>query len=340
MWDFKVVSDFPQSLKYSHVFFHPALIHAWMKTYSQLRNITPIFIKGEADGVEAFMPLVLWKKNWRSAWVSTIIPVGYSDYDYHDPIFSKPISDEMRCQFYVDLIDFLSKHYKYDLLEIDGVMNGMILNETNSQECGSQNHTNWEKGEICPTLDLSALNSEDDLMKFFKTSLRGDIRRQMRRLSEIGELHMQEYDSWETIPSATFESFMLNHSKRWPNAYKAPHFHGNLLKYGLEAGIVHFSVLMVGDIEVAWHLGYEYNNRYYYYMPAGNLEYAKYSPVKVHLFQLVRRAIERGLSIYDHLRGEENYKDGWSNGYHHVMTLKRAGNGFFSKFKNSFNALK
>ncbi len=158
-------------------------------------------------------------------------------------------------------------------------------------------------------------------MKFFKTSLRGDLRRQMRRLEEIGPLKFKEYNSWEEIPAETFHRFMHQHSLRWPNAYKAPHFHENLLREGLKTGVTHFSTLSVGDAEIAWHLGFKYRGRYYYYMPAGNQDYFKYSPTKVHLFFLMLRSVEHGYEVFDHLRGEENYKSGWSNGHIYVNVL-------------------
>lgn len=80
----------------AHVFFHPSLVKAWVDTYLPLRKLTPIFIWGKCvDGNEAFLPLVLWAKNWKNAFLKSIIPVGYSDYDYHDPIFLRtPNPDE------------------------------------------------------------------------------------------------------------------------------------------------------------------------------------------------------------------------------------------------------
>lgn len=331
MWKFNIISDADKGLKACadqfnaainpHVFAHPDLLLAWLKTYRPMRHMQPVFVTGTAnDGNTVTFPLVHWHRNWKNAFLNILVPIGYSDFDYHDPLFTMPLANKQL--FWSELLAFLKKEINFDNILIEGITDNIALDSAQ-----------WEKGEICPQLNLDGIDSEDDLMRFFKTSLRGDIRRQMRRLSEIGELTLAEYNSYDSIPPKTFEAFMYNHQLRWPKAYKAPHFHENLLRDGLKAGCVHFSVLKAGDKEVAWHLGYEYNGVYYYYMPCGNQEYLKYSPTKVHLFYLVRRAVEKGYSVFDHLRGDENYKDGWSNDFRYVHTVTVRNKSLSSKLK-------
>lgn len=333
MWKFNIISDADKGLKACvdqfnvavnpHVFAHPELLSAWLKTYRPLRQLQPVYVIGKAiDGNTVTFPLVRWHRNWKNAFQNILVPIGYCDFDYHDPLFTMPLADKQL--FWSELLAFLKKEINFDNILIEGITDNIALDSAQ-----------WEKGEMCPQLNLDGIDSEDDLMKFFKTSLRGDIRRQMRRLSEIGELTLAEYSSYDSIPTKTFEAFMRNHRLRWPKAYKAPHFHENLLRDGLKVGCVHFSVLKAGDKEVAWHLGYEHNGVYYYYMPCGHQDYLKHSPTKVHLFYLVSRAIEKGYAVFDHLRGDENYKDGWSNGLQYVNTLIANNETAISTFKHN-----
>lgn len=325
----KGIEKFNESSGFGNVFFQPSIINAWIETYRTIRKTKFFVIHAKSENNEALIPLALWQRNWKNGFMKSIIPIGYSDYDYHNPLFNKTPNEIEKGSFWNELIDFLKDNVKYDNIIIDGITDSMIDRERN-----------WHRDEICPYLELSNINNESDLMSFFKTSLRGDIRRQIRRLKEIGELEFKEYSSWEEIPPTTFNEFMAQHSRRWPKAYKAPHFHENLLKYGLKSGIVHFSTLSVGGKEIAWHLGFSYRKRYYYYMPAGNQEYFKYSPTKIHLFYLVRRAVEQGYEIYDHLRGEENYKSGWSNGSQYVNSLIVNNSKFSTKIKTGLLKLK
>ncbi len=307
----------------AHVFFHPSLVKAWMETYFPLRKMKPIFVLGICGCNEVFFPLVLWQKNWKNAFIKSIVPVGYSDFDYHDPIFKQELSSDELDVFWEEINNLL-KNYRYDEIILDGIRHNL---ETSN--------LNWNKGEMCPYLNLLNISSEEELMCFFKTSLRGDIRRQIRRLNELGCLNYREYDNFDTMKN-TFAQFMTAHSFRWPNAYKAPCFHEKLLKEGLPF-VVHFSSLNIDEKPIAWHLGFEYKGVYYYYMPAGNKEYSSYSPVKIHLYFLMKRAIEKKMKKYDHLRGEENYKAGWSNGCNYVCNLSLNSHNSISKLKIYMN---
>jgi CelD/BcsL family acetyltransferase involved in cellulose biosynthesis len=311
----------------SHVFFTLPLVKAWLETYRPIRRIRPVIILAESENNKALLPLVIWRRNWKNAFIRVIVPIGYSDYDYHDPICKFKPSVESLNAFWKGLIDLLKARFNYDCIQLGGITDEAITTDIN-----------WRQEEICPLLHLDNIPDEPALMKSLKTSLRGDIRRQIRRLEELGELHFHEYTSWGEIPSVTFTEFMRQHVLRWPNAYKAPHFHENLLKEGLSSGLVHFSVLLVGDVEIAWHLGFSYRNRFYYYMPAGNQDYFKFSPTKIHLYFLVRRAVERGYAVFDHLRGEENYKSGWSNDAQYVNSCSFQNHDLLSSLK--LNALK
>jgi CelD/BcsL family acetyltransferase involved in cellulose biosynthesis len=218
----------------------------------------------------------------------------------------------------------LQARFAYDRIDLDGITDEMLSPTMD-----------WHQDDICPMLNLRHIQNDEDLMKFFKTSLRGDIRRQIRRLEEVGKLSYREFKSWEEVPQKTFAALMWQHALRWPKAYKAPRFHENLLRTGLRTGLVHFSTLSVGETEIAWHLGFSFRGRYYYYMPAGNQDYLKFSPTKVHLYFLVRSAVEQGYQVYDHLRGEENYKAGWSNEFQHVHSLHIKHSGVASRVKET-----
>lgn len=285
---------------HTHIFFYPPLVEVWMKTYLPIRNLTPIFIWGKKNDNEVFLPLVLWKKNWKNAFLKTIVPVGYSDYDYHEPIFKSLPPDLIG--FWDDLYSFLKTTYHPDEIDITGI-----------REEFTSKTSEWIKEEGCPFLSLENIHSNEELMNFFKVNLRNDIRRRIRRLQEQGELHLKEYQSAQEVRT-TFEKFMKEHCRKWPNAYKAPHFHENLLSDLLLNSNVHFSSLNLGNTPIAWHLGFSDKETYYYYMPVANHKYTAYSPVKIHLYYLLNRAIRMGYIKYDHLRGEENYKNGWSNG--------------------------
>ena len=302
----------------AHIFFHPSLVKAWVDTYLPLRKMRPMFIWGRTadNGNEVFLPLVKWRRNWKNAFLTSIVPVGYSDFDYHNPIFLKEPDEGLRDAFWSELTEELAEELKNggaDNILIDGV--------TAPPCCGEILAGGWSRGEICPRLNLASIPDREALFRFLRTSLRGDIRRQTRRLEELGEVRLKEYSSTDEAEK-TFDRFLECHRQRWPKAYKAPNFHRNLLRYGLEKGIVDFSSLDVAGRPVAWHLGFRFRGVCYYYMPCSDPSFSRFSPVKLHLFEMISRSIDRGDKMFDHLRGDENYKEGWSDGFQYVHSLR------------------
>jgi len=318
--------DVLQQSPNAHVFFHPKLVKVWVDTYLPLRYLKPIFIWAEDDTSNlGFLPLVLWRRNWKNAFMRSIIPIGYSDFDYHDPVFLHRIDDPI--SFWKQVTEFIRQHYSYDELLIDGITESMIGESSV-----------WKRDDLCPSLSLDGFYDEASLLNFLKTSLRGDIRRQMRRLNEQGGLQFHVYQRTDEVWT-TFDEFMKEHQLRWPNAYKAPMFHRNLIERGINEGLVHFSSLDVASRPVAWHLGFIYKERFYYYMPVGKHEFTQYSPAKVHLYHLVRWTIENHYAVFDHLRGDENYKAGWSNDQQYVYSTSINGNRLFSSAKQTITKL-
>ena len=311
----------------AHVFFHPALIKAWVDTYIPLQKMQPIFIWAKDNsGNEGFFPLVLWKRNWKNAFIRCIVPMGYSDFDYHNPIFLRPVQDLN--SFWRQLLDYIEYSFHYDQITLDGITDAMTCEALF-----------WNQDEICPYMALDNINNEQQLLYSLKTSLRGDVRRQIRRLKEVGVLSFTTYHQPEDV-WPTFDSFLEEHRHRWPNAYKAPLFHRHLIEQGLKDGLVHFSSLNIDNQPIAWHLGFSYRKRFYYYMPAGNNIFANYSPVKIHLYYLIKWSIEKKYELYDHLKGDENYKTGWSNGYQYVNSLTKRSKGFTTSLKMSILKLR
>jgi len=308
----------------SHVFFHPALVKAWVETYIPLWDISPLFLIARHVDMTVFFPLVLWKRNWKNAFLREIIPVGYSDFDYHDPIIVGKKEDYEQDNFWSSFLEGLNLlGLSYDTINITGIR----------AKCAGTG-PNWHEDEICPYCDISDFTAPEEFLPTLKKSLRGDLRRQIRRLQEQGELTYHVYSQDDLAESlATLPEFLAFHTKHWPNAYKASHFHENLLRQGLKEGLVHFSELRLDGNPISWHLGFIGADRFYYYLPTIEPEYSKFSPGKVHLLKCVEEAIRLKLSIYDHLLGEESYKSGWTNKLERLSSFVQRKNSISSSAK-------
>jgi hypothetical protein len=311
----------------SHVFFQPALCMAWIETYLPLRKLHPLFCLAESEAGTLFLPLVIWHRSWKNAFQKVIVSVGYSDFDYHEPYFIGNSDISQRGEVYKYVIDEIKKRFTFDTIEINGILTEVTGN-------------GWSKEEqVSPFCDLAGFNSIEEYLQSLKTSLRGDIRRQLRRIAETSPLDLIEFNNLsgalEVLPR-----FLELHKKRWPKAYKAPEFHANLLKHGLEAGIVHFSALKAGGETLSYHLGFKFAGIYYYYMPAIDPRFENLSPGKIHLFMLVDYAINNHFKVFDHLRGDENYKSGWADTLRPLYKFSLQSDRGISKCRNRLVSLK
>jgi CelD/BcsL family acetyltransferase involved in cellulose biosynthesis len=311
--------------KNAHVFYHPTLIKAWTDTYRKIRDITPIYCVGEKNDVKVFIPLIIWKRNWKNAFIRMLIPAGYSDYDYHDPIVTDKVNKKDIYLFWENLneiIKTLGNRYQYDRFELNGLREYSIT------------ATAKKETEICPYCNFKEYYGFDDFLNKMRKSLRGDILRQQRRLIELGDLKYIVFDE-NNIEEALKElpDMLDNHSKRWPNSYKPPGFHDTIIREGLKNKIVHLSVIRIKNKTISWHLGFSYNKHYYYYMPSFLSSYSKYSPSKIHLAMLTKECFEKGIEVFDHLRGNENYKNGWANEYFTLYEIYKTEDNVGSKMR-------
>ena len=75
----------------AHVFFHPALVRAWVDSVGRILELEPRFLGARSDtGSSVFLPLVSTRTGWKDLWWRMLGPVGYMGFDYRDPVLDGP----------------------------------------------------------------------------------------------------------------------------------------------------------------------------------------------------------------------------------------------------------
>ncbi|MCF8384017.1 MAG: GNAT family N-acetyltransferase [Chlorobium sp.] len=310
----------------SHVFFHPSIAKAWVDAYRNKYDIDPVYVIAENDNAVIFLPLVLWKKNIKSGYIKVVVPVGYDIYDYHDPIIVGDIDSLLYDSYWNELINAIrDAKIKYDRIEING--------GSRSVTCGG-----WKREEeVCPYTNLGAFADYVDFMDKRPVKLKRDINRRFRRYAELGDFELYVYgkDQQKEAMDALY-GFLSVHRKRWPKSHEtgvSEVVYELILRYGLDSGVSHFSELRMNQKAMSWHFGFRYNERFYYYMQAYEEEYIKLSPGKIHLALLYKDAFSAGDQIFDHLRGEEEYKDSWKSADRTLYEYSSNNSGLVSSVK-------
>lgn len=293
--------DIAERANNAHVFFHPVLVRVWLDTYRPLRDLRPLFVHAWRGEQQVLFPLVLWRRNWKNAWLRVVVPAGHSDFDYHDPLFLLPPVPGDVATFYEALQNTLDEKVDYDRLLIDGLHEDYL--PPNARVTRSDACLSWPLSEVTPV---------DGLVLPAKKRLAQDTRRRYRRLKELSEVHFRRFTASDADNAQQSLAMMLQmHAKRWPNAYKAPGFHQRLVAQGLVAGLVDFSEVRLDRRPIAWRISFIFKGRYSDYMPAIDSDFLKYGPGHVSLGFALAEALSAGMTTVDHLRGGEDYKSAW-----------------------------
>ena len=304
----------------AHVFFHPALVRPWVETYLPLRRIEPRFLVARlASECTVFFPLVLDRAGWKGAWLRSLRPVGFTEYDYHDPLacgrFSETGFEGFWKTFAAYTDKFLGKEFDEVLIprvRADSAVRGHRFREANK----------------APFLDLAACASLEDVLNMGSKNLRREVRRRLRYLDELGPLTLSVYHEDEPeSASAAVCPFLTHHEARWPDAFRANGFYERLIASALPSGVLRLSVLRSGERPVSWHIGFVHHHYYYAYLSSFNSDFAGYSPGKVHLALLIEDAIRSGIKVFDLLTGMEDYKLRWTRSARLLYTWQQHASG-------------
>ncbi|MGH2820167.1 MAG: GNAT family N-acetyltransferase [Actinomycetota bacterium] len=152
----------------------------------------------------------------------------------------------------------------------------------------------------------------DVYLEGLDSKARHELRRKLRRLT-------REHPDVE-VRSATEESLerdlkqfveMHRGAEGLKGHFMRPEiatFFERLAKAFMPLGWLRLDFLEIGGQPVASAFGFEFRNGYCLYNSAYEPELGRLSPGFVLVAELVKRSIERGISIFDFLRGPERYK--------------------------------
>tara|TARA_X000001036_G_C20669214_1_gene801828 strand:- start:787 stop:1896 length:1110 start_codon:yes stop_codon:yes gene_type:complete len=149
-----------------------------------------------------------------------------------------------------------------------------------------------------------------------------DTMRQRRRLSKLGNLKYENLGKNEENKKVFFEKLFKFKSLRYKEMgvedvlkqIEHREFYLNMPLQISPSAKVHCSVLKLDEEIIALHWGVVDKDTFYYLMPAySGPEWAKYSPGKVLLEDLMISCIQDGVKIFDFTSGDEAYKKIWSN---------------------------
>lgn len=182
---------------------------------------------------------------------------------------------------------------------------------------------------VLPVADLPA--SYDEFASRLGKKLRGHVRRQEQIAREQYGLRWRLNDDGTSLRSA-IEAFAGLHEQCWQHRGKQ----GNLAESRFRGFVEYFAEsaaqrgwlrlhrLCDGEKTLAALMAFHHNGRAYYYQSGWDPAIAKLSPGSLCVARAVRTAIAEGMTLFDFLRGDEAYKQRWSDRCEETVTFAEA----------------
>ncbi|MBL7094302.1 GNAT family N-acetyltransferase [candidate division KSB1 bacterium] len=215
------------------------------------------------------------------------------------------------------VVKFLKQNKYWDIIQFNGLVLGsythMVLQHF------MKNGLKMFVQEQTPAPFMRLGNNWNDFYAGLSKKTRKSSEYYLRRLSKQGEVKYVKVNNIDI--GDELNHFFLMHRNRWEtrngssifSSENICSFFQTIAQKFADKGYLSFSLLKVGEVTVAMHMGFQYQNRGYYYIPTMNIEYSKYSPGIIHLLQILRDSFSQDLQIFDFMSGNEKYKYSFSN---------------------------
>ena len=223
---------------------------------------------------------------------------------YNEEYFSKKKSEHLweRIEKKIENYDvvFLQKQRKksIEFLKIVGINKKHKIHSMSYQ---SSLKDNWES-----------------YSKKIKKKIILDTARQKKRINNIGKLEFS-FGTTRKEKNEIINLMIHQKSQRYKktkvwnmfstNEYKS--FYKNFVDLDSNNDFIHCSQLLVNNTPIATHVGIFDNSNFYYLMPAHSEDWAKYSPGRILLTELINWSINKKINRFDFTIGGEAYKKIW-----------------------------
>jgi CelD/BcsL family acetyltransferase involved in cellulose biosynthesis len=156
--------------------------------------------------------------------------------------------------------------------------------------------------------------SFQDYLSSLSQNARHNMVRTCRKTMDELEASFVRIADQDSLPIALEEFFRL-HEMRWSKkaedsvvSAQMRDFLRDAIHRLAQSGIPVIHALMIGEKTISMCLGFEYRDRYLYYLSGFDPAYLRYSPGRCLLSKVIEEAHERRLKEVDLLRGDEEYK--------------------------------
>jgi CelD/BcsL family acetyltransferase involved in cellulose biosynthesis len=295
----------------SHAYHEPGLVRAWLDTIGARLGVEPMVgIAMSSSGARVLLPWMVVTRRGRLTNRRTLESIGGALFGYHTPLLAGAEPSAVDWPGFWrsarEAAGSACQQALFRLVEPEFAGDALMR----------------KVSEQSPILHLGGCAALDDVLARCASSHRVDVRRQLKRVREKGELSL-----WIARPSDTAEAldsvrkdFWPAYCRQWAGKPAASamldrgveEFIERIVTDGVSGGWTHYAVLKSGGVPVAWHLGFLDAGRLYYSIPTYDAAWSNYSPGKLLLAELIEHGCRERWREIHLLTGNHDYKLAWN----------------------------
>lgn len=307
------------------VFNHPAWWQAALDCFGPRRQLLAISVYDQGE-LCAYWPF--WEKplGAKDAFVRVLEPVGARASDYLTPLVAP--GRDVAAAIAATLTELETRLSPRTMI--------LLSKGDDLPACDAAAHDAGSRGllvhrQISPCPRMTLAENYAALEARWSRNHRSQVRRRIKRLSEIGEVSLHVARDRAEIRSRLPLLFEM-HRANWQARGGGSEFDETAnvrfverLVEELPESLLHYSEVRTDDAPVSSHLGFLRGGDILWYKPAFDLSYGAYSPGMVHVALLARWGIENGFTALDFMQGAESYKFSWADETRETVSHAMAG---------------
>jgi CelD/BcsL family acetyltransferase involved in cellulose biosynthesis len=198
-----------------------------------------------------------------------------------------------------------------------------------------------EKGVICPYIAIP--DSKEKLLASLSRKFGKKLRKSITKLErEHGRVELKNYLELGSLEQA-IQILIDLHQKRWTSRGNSGRFLKKesrditlqTARYFAEKDWLRLYFLTINDKPVAVELNLEYKGKMYCHLKGFDTNYYKYRVGSLLTLKVLEKCVEKGITEYDLMQGDEAYKFDWTSKYRQNINLKWVNEKFSSKILDS-----
>jgi len=238
----------------------------------------------------------------------------------------------------------LTSNLKADVLSLEELAADAVTRVAFEQAFGQSAQSKYQQlpRYVCPQIHL-----DTDWPTLLKRSRRADnFKRRWRQLNALPGFEYRSVTA-PTETDAAFARFLQLHEARWKEAGGSEatghtalvQFHQEVTQKLSQAGWLRFDELWCEGECRATIYGVETGKQFYYFNAGYDPAWSRYSVGLVLLGLSISNAIQRGVQVYDFLRGTESYKSDWATTTRETVVIQIANQQWPTTLAMGFSTL-